>query len=363
MKKLLLLAVLLTPLNAAEPNTPARVKVGRLDWFTAYAPALAQARQEGKPLFIAFTAPWCTWCAKMREFTFPEDRVQKELAEFVRVFVDIQQDQQTARAYRILSTPRVIVLGEQQKIIGDWQGFYDPDALLEMLKGLLENQPAEAAPAPEISKPPVPKINLPAQLNPADPNTLQSLYAWLGHQDPEVRRQVKESLMKLGKQAQPLLKLALGNFYLGTRITAWELFQQLDPAAVAAYDPWAPAETRQNNSTISQADEFILWMQEKDNWNKYTTSHSEGMAQVEKWILDNNNFLKIAELAIKPSNILIKYQNLKETNEYVLLEKIPEIISPDQIRYRENLPPAQISRLIEIFVKYGHHVVTADGPY
>ena len=56
-----------------------------LPWLTDYGAALAQARAEGKPLFVDFTGVTCTNCRWNEKNVFPRGDVQQELSQYVRV--------------------------------------------------------------------------------------------------------------------------------------------------------------------------------------------------------------------------------------------------------------------------------------
>ncbi|MEO7715585.1 MAG: thioredoxin family protein [Capsulimonas sp.] len=56
-----------------------------LTWLTNYDVALAQAKAEGKPLFIDFTGVTCTNCRQNEKNVFPLADVRKELGNYVRV--------------------------------------------------------------------------------------------------------------------------------------------------------------------------------------------------------------------------------------------------------------------------------------
>ncbi len=56
-----------------------------LIWLTDYKTALAQAKAEGKPLFIDFTGVTCTNCRWNEKNVFPKSAVKSALANFVRV--------------------------------------------------------------------------------------------------------------------------------------------------------------------------------------------------------------------------------------------------------------------------------------
>lgn len=56
-----------------------------LAWLTDYNAALAQAKAEGKPLFVDFTGVTCTNCRWNEKNVFPRGDVRQELSQYVRV--------------------------------------------------------------------------------------------------------------------------------------------------------------------------------------------------------------------------------------------------------------------------------------
>jgi len=56
-----------------------------LPWQTNYEAALAQAKSEGKPLFVDFTGVTCTNCRSNEINVFPRGDVKQELSQYVRV--------------------------------------------------------------------------------------------------------------------------------------------------------------------------------------------------------------------------------------------------------------------------------------
>jgi len=56
-----------------------------LSWLTDYNAALAQAKAEGKPLFVDFTGVTCTNCRWNEKNVFPRGDVRQELSQYVRV--------------------------------------------------------------------------------------------------------------------------------------------------------------------------------------------------------------------------------------------------------------------------------------
>src|SRR5690606_40317773 len=55
------------------------------DLMSLVSAAKTKAKQEGKPLFLDFTAAWCAACKEIEAHTFPDERVQAAAARYVAV--------------------------------------------------------------------------------------------------------------------------------------------------------------------------------------------------------------------------------------------------------------------------------------
>jgi thiol:disulfide interchange protein len=61
----------------------------------AWDAKVAQARREGKPLFVDFWATWCKNCAVMEKTTFKDERVKARLAGYIVVKVQAEKPDQS----------------------------------------------------------------------------------------------------------------------------------------------------------------------------------------------------------------------------------------------------------------------------
>jgi thiol:disulfide interchange protein len=81
----------------------------------AWESKVAQARTEGKPLFVDFWATWCKNCAVMEKTTFADKRVKARLAGYVVVKAQAEQpDRSPAKemlaAFDVRGLPGFVVL-------------------------------------------------------------------------------------------------------------------------------------------------------------------------------------------------------------------------------------------------------------
>ncbi|NGP87714.1 thioredoxin family protein [Fodinibius halophilus] len=106
-----------------------------LDWI-ALGEAQEKAAQTGKKVFIFAEAEWCGYCKKMKKQVFPQPEVQENIKKYFHpVKVDIESNEKIkfddqmvsqrnfAQKFRIQSTPTMIFIDSDGKILGTQPGF------------------------------------------------------------------------------------------------------------------------------------------------------------------------------------------------------------------------------------------------
>src|SRR3954452_11338201 len=78
-------------------------------WRHDFTAATAEAKQSGKPLFLYFTASWCGPCQEMRRTTWSDAEVERALAAYVPVKIDVDEHPDLARRYRVDEFPTFMV--------------------------------------------------------------------------------------------------------------------------------------------------------------------------------------------------------------------------------------------------------------
>ena len=83
--------------------------------LAAWAEKVAQAKREGKPIFVDFWATWCKNCSAMEKTTFADARVKARLSNFVVVKVQAEKPEQSPakemlEAFEIRGLPGFVVL-------------------------------------------------------------------------------------------------------------------------------------------------------------------------------------------------------------------------------------------------------------
>lgn len=102
--------------------------------------ALAEARANGKPVMIDFTAEFCTYCKELERRTFPDPKVKAEAKRFICLRAD-----QTARTpetkarekrFDIIGLPTIVFIDSSGKEVKNARivGFVKPDELIYSMK-------------------------------------------------------------------------------------------------------------------------------------------------------------------------------------------------------------------------------------
>lgn len=78
-----------------------------------------------RPLFVFFTADWCTWCHKMQSETFTDAKVKECLSQNYVVYYEKKEDQYLVENFGVQTYPSyyVIEAGEKPKFLLKGNGF------------------------------------------------------------------------------------------------------------------------------------------------------------------------------------------------------------------------------------------------
>jgi thiol-disulfide isomerase/thioredoxin len=215
-----------------------------LKWSSSYQNALELAKSKKRPVLIKFEASWCVWCDKMEEEVFNDSEVMKELEKFVCVKIDVDKQSNVAKAYKIKSLPRTIVINIYNEIVGDWLGYHEASAFSKLLRDIDEYTHTRTG---TTSMPSLQEAadNSPGVLNvpEIDPNNTNNLIGLLGHKNAGINSRIVEFLIKAGPEILPSIVPALEGKYLGTRIAAWKVVRELTGKKYK-YDPWSSKSER-----------------------------------------------------------------------------------------------------------------------
>ena len=213
-----------------------------IPWMSDYAAALEKAHNENKPVFIDFTAEWCSWCKRLDEEVYADASIVNVLKDFVCIKIDVDRQSNVALAYNAQFLPRTIVLNVHDEIVGDVSSYMPLGQFLEFLSGLKEDLTRKTG---GMTKPEVRESATPVE--PQRPTITidtpeEEIIAVLGDRDPAVR---SEALRVIGEKPEKLriLVAALSSEVLGTRITALEALRKSGVPDMK-FDPWATKDER-----------------------------------------------------------------------------------------------------------------------
>jgi thioredoxin:protein disulfide reductase len=137
-KQLLGALFLLLALNNGYSLLRPKVDV---QWEPYTEARLEQARREGKPVMIDFTAAWCLACLELKTYTYTNPRVVRESERFVRLVVDATREndqnvQRILKKHEVVGLPTVIFIGSdgQERRALRLTGFEPANAFLKRMQ-------------------------------------------------------------------------------------------------------------------------------------------------------------------------------------------------------------------------------------
>jgi len=113
-------------------------------WHTYSAELLTQAKAEGKPVILDFSATWCTPCRELDEITFRDPTiVQRSAQDFIMIKIDLTiagnaPNEQLVRDYGVRGVPTIVFIDAQGKERDDLRlvDFLAPDEFLKRMDDL-----------------------------------------------------------------------------------------------------------------------------------------------------------------------------------------------------------------------------------
>ena len=103
-------------------------------WGEDFDTALRQAAESGKELVVAFHSDGCPPCTAMDRTVLGSQAVQRSLADFVPVRVNVAQNPDLAQRYFVQVTPTYAVLGPSGKLVARTDGYHTEEMFVAFLQ-------------------------------------------------------------------------------------------------------------------------------------------------------------------------------------------------------------------------------------
>ena len=111
---------------------------GTIDWSYDYEAALAQARDESKPLMVDVFATWCKPCKMLDEDVFSRADVANASRDFIPVKVDGDKEPDVRDQLGVTGYPTVVFLSPDGEDIGRSRGLVPYQIMLDVMAKALE---------------------------------------------------------------------------------------------------------------------------------------------------------------------------------------------------------------------------------
>ena len=117
-----------------------------INWIEDYQAGLAKAREQKKPVLLAFYKLHTRFCSLMSQNTYNNpDVIEYVEANFIPILIDVDKQPEIAKRYNINYYPtHYIKLPDSDELIGPHVGYDVPSVFIHKLKELLKktNPPA-----------------------------------------------------------------------------------------------------------------------------------------------------------------------------------------------------------------------------
>lgn len=132
-----------------EPGTTVMGATEEIKWLTSLEPALAQAKETGRPIMIDFFATWCPPCKMLDAKTYTDAKVVERSREWIMVRIDVDKNKALAQEYQIGSIPTLVLLQPDGKEASRELGFIPPAEMLAFMARVKPAQgPSDLTPLP-----------------------------------------------------------------------------------------------------------------------------------------------------------------------------------------------------------------------
>ncbi|MBU0971790.1 MAG: thioredoxin family protein [Proteobacteria bacterium] len=110
-----------------------------IDW-KSYTQGVAEAKSQGKKVFLYFTTDWCAYCEKMDQESLGHGGVISFLNQnFISIRVDGDHEKKIVRAYKVFGYPESFFLDENMNPLLDLPGFVGPGLFYFYMEYIVSN--------------------------------------------------------------------------------------------------------------------------------------------------------------------------------------------------------------------------------
>jgi len=136
--------VLLLVVSLARRTHNSSLPAQTIAWTDDYDDALALAKQQNKPLLLAFSAPWCPYCRQMQKTAYVDPHVVEISRRFIPVRIDTDNHPALVEKYAVGPIPAYFILAPDGARLAQSVGATPPADFAAWLNQTL----APARPAP-----------------------------------------------------------------------------------------------------------------------------------------------------------------------------------------------------------------------
>lgn len=122
-------------------------------WSSNFKAALAQAQREGRPVVVDFGSATCPACRMLESRTLTNPQVQGHLDEFVRVYVDGNEQVSLRQSFGVQYYPTLVFLSPDGKVLKRHVGYVGPDEMTSVLRQIANSVPKKAESSAVAAKP------------------------------------------------------------------------------------------------------------------------------------------------------------------------------------------------------------------
>ena len=111
-----------------------------IEWVEDYEEGLKQARQQNKPVLLAFYKLHTRFCTLMTQNTYNDPDVKEYVEEnFIPILIDVYKHPEIAKEFDIAYYPtHYVKYPDSDKLVGPQMGYDVPQQFIKILQGFLE---------------------------------------------------------------------------------------------------------------------------------------------------------------------------------------------------------------------------------